>query len=487
MKLICESSIRKEDEPVDKQNLLRQLPAVHELVNRCAHTCCPSHLLTAAARDVLARWRARILEQGIAPPGIDELVAETEVLVEARLRRSLQPVINATGVILHTNLGRAPLSEAACEAVAGVVRGYCNLEIDLETGGRGERYSHVEKLLCDLTGAQAALVVNNNAAAVFLVLHALARGKEIIVARGELVEIGGSFRIPEIMAQSGAILREVGTTNKTYSRDYERAIGPETALLLKVHTSNFRVLGFTREVSRQELVAIGRSYRIPVMEDAGSGVFVDLPQFRAAGEPLVRESLAAGVDLVTCSGDKLLGGPQAGIIAGRASLIRALRESPLLRVLRVDKMTLAALEATLRACLDGSAAGTIPVLQMISLGAPELERRAADLKELLSASLGDECDLELEAGVSRVGGGSLPLTELPTTLLSLRPEKVTAVSLADRLRRGEPPVIVRIHEERILIDPRTLAPGEEKLLATALQAALRGGPGAPAVSENAGR
>lgn len=471
---------------MDKRDRLRQLPAVHELVNRCSGAGCPAHLLTAAARQVLERWRKKILENGIDPPAPEELAAETAALVRSRLSPSLRPVINATGVVLHTNLGRAPLSEAACQAVAAVAGGYCNLEIDLETGGRGERYSHVEELLCDLTGAQAALVVNNNAAAVFLALHVLARGREVVVGRGELVEIGGSFRIPEIMAQSGAVLREVGTTNKTYPCDYEQAIGPETALLLKVHPSNYRVVGFTREVSRQELVAVGRSYRIPVMEDAGSGVFFELPQFLASGESLVRESLAAGVDLVTCSGDKLLGGPQAGIIVGRAGLVQALKESPLLRVLRVDKMTLAALEATLHAYLEGRAEESIPVLRMISLKSSELEKRATFLKELLSASLGDECEVELKPGSSRVGGGSLPLAELPTVLVALRPGKMTAASLAERLRRGDPPVVVRICEDRVIIDPRTLAPGEEEQLAAALKAALRGEPGTPAGEEKAG-
>ncbi len=471
---------------MDKRDRLRQLPAVHELVNRCSGAGCPAHLLTAAARQVLERWRKKILENGVDPPAPEELAAETAALVRSRLSPSLRPVINATGVVLHTNLGRAPLSEAACQAVAAVARGYCNLEIDLETGGRGERYSHVEELLCDLTGAQAALVVNNNAAAVFLALHVLARGREVVVGRGELVEIGGSFRVPEIMAQSGAILREVGTTNKTYPRDYERAIGPETALLLKVHPSNYRVVGFTREVSRQELVAIGRSYRIPVMEDAGSGVFFDLLEFREAGESLIGESLAAGVDLVTCSGDKLLGGPQAGIIVGRADLVQALKESPLLRVLRVDKMTLAALEATLRLYLEGKAEEAVPVLRMISLKNSEIERRTIFLKGMLSASLGEECKLEIMPGSSRVGGGSMPLAELPTTLLSLRPGKMTAASLAGRLRRGDPPVIVRIWEDRVIIDPRTLAPGEEEQLAAALKAALRGEPGTPAGEEKAG-
>lgn len=454
---------------MDKKSLLRQLPAVHELVSQCSDISCHPHLLAEAARKVVNRWRSVILEDGVSLPDQEKMAAEVEALVRARLRRSLRPVLNTTGIILHTNLGRAPLSEKALKAVLEVAQGYCNLEIDLDSGERGERYSHVEGLLCYLTGAEAALVVNNNAAAVFLALSTLACGQEVVVSRGELVEIGGSFRIPEIMAASGAVLREVGTTNKTHPWDYKAAIGPETALLLKVHPSNFRVVGFTGEVSRRELVKIGHSYQIPVMEDIGSGVFVDLQEMGVGPEPTVQESLAAGIDLVTFSGDKLLGGPQVGVVVGRANLIEQLKVNPLLRVLRVDKMTMAALEATLHAYLDGSAIDTIPVLKMLSQNPAEIKRRAASLKEILSASLNEYCFLQLEQGVSRAGGGALPLIELQTTLVSVHPKKISATVLANRLRHGDPPVIVRIHDDRILIDARTLAPREEKLLAEALQ------------------
>jgi L-seryl-tRNA(Ser) seleniumtransferase len=350
-----------------KQELLRRLPAVHELVNSCELTGCSPQLLTTAARDVLSYWRTGIMEEGLVPPDFDILAAEVAAAAEKMMRQNLRPVVNATGVVLHTNLGRAPLSEVACQAVLDVARGYSNLEMDLDSGERGERYSHVEELLCRLTGAEAALVVNNNAGAVLLSLHALAKGKEVVVARGELVEIGGSFRIPEIMAQSGAVLREVGTTNRTNPRDYEQAISPDTALILKVHPSNFRVLGFTREVRRQELAAIGQKYQIPVMDDLGSGVLVNLQDYGIDPEPTVQDTLAAGIDLVTISGDKLLGGPQSGIILGRADLIRQLKDDQLLRVLRVDKMTLAALEATLRAYLQEDTHKNIPVLRMLSL------------------------------------------------------------------------------------------------------------------------
>jgi L-seryl-tRNA(Ser) seleniumtransferase len=384
------------------------------------------------------------------------------------MKTSLRPVINASGVVLHTNLGRAPLSDAAIKAVTNVARGYCNLEMDLDSGERGERYSHVEKLLCELTGAEAALVVNNNAGAVLLALHALAREKEVVVARGELVEIGGSFRIPEVMAQSGAVLREVGTTNRTYPRDYERAVGTDTALFLKVHPSNFRVVGFTREVMRRELVEVGRRHQIPVMEDLGSGVFVDLQQYGIDPEPTVQETLAAGIDIVTVSGDKLLGGPQAGIILGRAEMVQLLKEDPLLRALRIDKMTLAALEATLRAYLQEDVQKKVPVLRMLSITAAELEKKAVELKDLLTGTL-KNCNILLKPGVSRAGGGSLPLAELPTTLVAIYPKEISPVNLAERLRQGDPPVVVRLQDEGVLIDPRTLLPGDEEVLAKALQ------------------
>lgn len=455
---------------MEKEKLLRQLPAVHELVSCCEPTGDQPHLLTTAAREVLSRWRTAIIQKGLEPPDLGSLAAEVTALVDKKMKMSLRPVINASGVVLHTNLGRAPLSDAACEAVLNVARGYCNLEMDLDSGERGERYSHVERLLCELTGAEAALVVNNNAGAVLLALHALASGKEVVVARGELVEIGGSFRIPEIMAQSGAVLREVGTTNRTYPRDYERALGDETALILKVHPSNFRVVGFTREVRRQELVAVGQRHQIPVMEDLGSGVLVDLQQYGIAPEPAVQETLAAGVDMVTVSGDKLLGGPQAGIILGRAELVKLLKDDPLLRALRVDKMTLAALEATLKAYLEKSTQ-SVPVLRMLLMDEAELEKKALELKEMLTGTL-KSCDMILKSGISRAGGGSLPLAELPTTLVVLYPEKISATTLAERLRRGAPPVVVRLQDDGVLIDPRTILPGDEEALVKALQLAM---------------
>lgn len=458
---------------MERGQLVRQLPAVHELIRACGlEKEYPSRLITAVSRDVLSRWRRGILEEGAVPPDLEALAEEVRKAVKERYIPKLRPVINATGVVLHTNMGRAPLSESAQEALLSVARGYCNLEIDLKTGLRGSRYEHVEEVLTFLTGAEAALVVNNNAAAVLLLLQALARGKEVIVSRGELIEIGGSFRIPDIMAQSGALLREVGTTNKTYPQDYERAISQDTALILKVHPSNYRVLGFSREVSRSELVALGRKHNIPVAEDLGSGVFVDLRQYGVGSEPTVQESLAEGVDVVTFSGDKLLGGPQAGIIVGRSQILDILKKHPLLRALRVDKLVLAALEATLREYLKEHPEAFLPVLRMLTIPHSRLRERAAAFKEKIAGFLGDRCVLVLKDGVSPVGGGALPLTELPASLVVIYPKDVGASEIAARLRMGKPPVLVRVQDEGILIDLRTVLDEDDDILAKAVESAF---------------
>ncbi|MGD0154133.1 MAG: L-seryl-tRNA(Sec) selenium transferase [Thermacetogeniaceae bacterium] len=456
----------------------RQLPAVHELAKKAASGAerhYPLGVLTEVARDVLESWRRAILEQGQAPPELNDLVADVRRRVEAKLRLNLRPVINATGVVLHTNLGRAPLSADACAAIGRVARGYCNLEYDLETGQRGSRYSHVERLLTALTGAEAALVVNNNAAAVLLVLHSLARGREVVVSRGELVEIGGSFRIPEVMAQSGAILKEVGATNKTHPRDYERAIGPETAMLLKVHPSNYRIVGFTRQVTNEELVSLAAKHQVPVVEDLGSGALIDLHKLGVGPEPTVQDSLAAGVDIVTFSGDKLLGGPQAGLIVGRAEQLRVLKENPLLRALRVDKFTLAALEATLQAYLKEEAEQVLPVLRMLTTTPVILQRRAGQLQKQLTTRLGMSCSVSLRRGFSRVGGGALPMVELPTSLVELRLPHMSAATLSERLRQGNPPVLVRVQDDCVLLDPRTVSEEEAGLLLEAVASLIEAG------------
>jgi len=406
-------------------------------------------LLVSAARSALARAREEI--KAGADPGdlVERVELELAATREARLRRT----INATGVIIHTNLGRAPLAQEALERVRAVAAGYSNLEYDLGEGGRGSRQDHVAPILRRLTGAEAALVVNNNAAAVLLALAALAEGREVLVSRGELIEIGDGFRIPDVLARSGARLREVGTTNRTRAADYERAIGPETALLLRVHQSNFRVVGFTEQPRLAELVRVGRAHGLPVVDDLGSGVLVELED-----EPSARDALAAGADLVCFSGDKLLGGPQAGIIVGRGELVERLRRHPLQRALRADKLTLAALEATLALYLEPeSAARRIPVLRMLVEPVEAVEARA----ERLSAIVGGE----VEQTVGRVGGGALPLAELPSFACAVEEE------LAEPLRRGEPPVVALVRDGRCLLDCRTIADSEVDEVASAVTAA----------------
>ena len=406
-------------------------------------------LLVSAARSALARAREEI--KAGADPG--DLVGRVELELAATREARLRRTINATGVIIHTNLGRAPLAQEALERVSAVAAGYSNLEYDLGEGGRGSRQDHVAPILRRLTGAEAALVVNNNAAAVLLALAALAEGREVLVSRGELIEIGDGFRIPDVLARSGARLREVGTTNRTRAADYERAIGPETALLLRVHQSNFRVVGFTEQPRLAELVRVGRAHGLPVVDDLGSGVLVELED-----EPSARDALAAGADLVCFSGDKLLGGPQAGIIVGRGELVERLRRHPLQRALRADKLTLAALEATLALYLEPeSAARRIPVLRMLVEPVEAVEARA----ERLSAIVGGE----VEQTVGRVGGGALPLAELPSFACAVEEE------LAEPLRRGEPPVVALVRDGRCLLDCRTIADSEVDEVASAVTAA----------------
>ena len=377
----------------------------------------------------------------------------------------LTPVINATGVVLHTNLGRAPLSEETIAAMESASRGYNNLEFDLETGERGSRHVLIEPLLCRLTGAEAALAVNNNAAAVLLALTAFARRKEVIVSRGQAVEIGGGFRVPEVMRQSGAKLIEVGTTNCTYIRDYEEAVTPRTAAFLRVHTSNFLVVGHTHTVTLEELVAAGKRCQVPVFDDLGSGCPLDTRPFGLAPEPAIRESISAGADLVLFSGDKLLGGPQAGIIAGKKIYIDKLKKHPLVRAMRMDKTRLAGLAATLLHYIKGEALTKVPVWKMISMPLEEIDRRA----KLWADAAGGL--VKVIDGESLIGGGSLPGTSLPTRLLAIGdPQKpALAQKLARRLRAFDPPVIGRISENSLLLDPRTVMPAEDEIMVRALK------------------
>lgn len=436
-------------------------------------------VVVESIRKVLGEKRRTILqgaEEEAAAAGSltpDQWTDAVEEAVAATLRPSLRPVINATGVVLHTNLGRAPLSEEALRNLVEIAGGYSNLEFNLETGERGSRYEHVEELLCRVSGAESGLVVNNNAGAVLLALNSVAEGKEVVVSRGQLVEIGGSFRIPDVMRKSGARLVEVGTTNRTHLRDYEQAITAETALLLKVHTSNFRILGFTAEVPLKDLAALGVARGLPVMEDLGSGSFIDLSPYGIEHEPTVQETLQAGVDVVTFSGDKLLGGPQAGILLGKKKYIDRIKKNPLNRALRIDKLTLAGLEATLKVYLDPTQVmKALPALGMLIWPAEEVKKRARRFLRRLGREGLEEYKVSLREDSSQVGGGALPLQALPTWVVAIRPLTLSAASLEERLRKSAPPVIARVKEEEVLLDLRTVAEEEEATLLEAVKKAL---------------
>lgn len=499
-----------------KQTLLRALPAVDELMRQDAvargSAGLPAPLVAQAVREALADVRADVLREkaasdtgafgntthaqarrvvakaaeALSPDGSEEAKSEatsgaTSVhrLAEraalkrlAALRRSLLGrVVNGTGVILHTNLGRAPLSKRALQAVADVSRGYSNLEYDVPSGRRGLRDLHGETLLTALTGAEAALVVNNNAAAVLLVLSALAEGREVVLSRGEMIEIGGAFRIPEVMEQSGAILKEVGTTNRTHLTDYENALGEDTGAILKVHPSNYKVVGFTAQVDAQALAPLARHHGVPLIEDLGSGVLVSTQKYGLAPEPTVQSRIAAGIDVVTFSGDKLLGGPQAGIIVGTKAFIEACRRHPLARALRVDKMTLAALQATLLDYLDDNHK-SIPIYEMMGATIPSLRERTEAIvekvREAAASAGGPAIDIRIVDTQSTVGGGSLPEETLPSVALALRGSGGSAEGLAEALRLGQPAIVGRVEGDTVLLDLRTIAPEDDAPLADAL-------------------
>lgn len=460
-----------------KQALLRQLPSVDSLMRHedilDLLSKYPHGLVLECVREVLEDFRKEVIrmEQPDLGPDNSMLISQIACLVDDRYPPNFRQVINATGVILHTNLGRAPMSQKAAEAALWAGSRYSNLEMNLNTGDRGSRLKHVEVLLKRLTGAEACLVVNNNAAAVLLALNTLAKDREVIVSRGQMVEIGGGFRIPEVMKQSGARLVEVGATNRTYLSDYQCAVTENTALLLKVHTSNYQIVGFASECSPSELADFGRGIGIPVMVDLGSGCLVDLQAMGIDGEPKVSDVVGAGVDIVTFSGDKLLGGPQAGIIAGREEYIVAMKINPLARALRIDKMTLAALEATLREYLWGSPEGEIPVLAMLSVSQDELAARGKLLQQQLQGVPGIET--YLIRGESQAGGGALPLQELPTFLVSASVPGVSPEALAAGLRRGNPPVITLIRDDSVLFDVRTMDDQEINIVAQCLDRVVR--------------
>ena len=453
---------------------LRRLPSVDKVISderiKQLRVHYPHDLIVDLVRRRLEEARLSITH-GRPSPSLDKIVDSIQNELQSLEQLSLRPVINAGGIILHTNLGRAPLSKEARTAMEVVAAGYCNLEFDLDSGTRGSRDVHIEKLLCQLTGAEAALVVNNNASAVLLALTALAKRKEVIVSRGQAVEIGGGFRIPDVMRQSGAKLVEVGTTNCTYIYDYEQAISPRTAALLRIHASNFRVEGFTHSVAIEEMVALGKKHDIPVLDDLGSGCLLDTTAFGLAAEPTVQQSVSLGVELACFSGDKLIGGPQAGIIVGSKALVGKLRKHALVRAVRIDKIRLAGLAATLIHYLKGEAVDKIPVWRMISAPLDEVNRRAS----LWAKALGDLA--HVVEGETMVGGGSLPGGTLPTRLVAIDGKQGRGnivLSLTRKLRHNTPPVIGRISDDVLLLDPRTVLGEEDNIVLQAIKTATAG-------------
>lgn len=461
-----------------KQEILAKIPQVEQLLQedklQTLQRRLPRQVVVDGVRSTLQRLRKQILssEEAWFPEDYlqrGQIVQRVIDELEQMLRPSLHRVINATGVVVHTNLGRSPLAREAGEQIGDIASSYSNLEIDEGSGSRGHRYSHVQELLCKLTGAEDAIVVNNNAAAVLLMLAGAAQGKDVIVSRGEQVEVGGSFRIPEVMRQSGCRLVEVGATNKTYLRDYAEAIGPETGALLKVHTSNYRVVGFTAEVPREELVALAHRHQLPALEDLGSGSLVDLSRYGLSYEPTIPAVIEAGMDIVSCSGDKLLGGPQAGIILGKRAYVEKLRFHPLNRALRIDKLTLAALEATLKLYLDEEQAmQRVPVLRMLSLPLDIIEKRAQDMRIGLVMQLGERARVTVENAFSTVGGGALPLEQIDSKVVAIQPRDISVDRLDQLLRSYRVPVFSRIAKEALLLDLRTVADEELKLLSEAV-------------------
>jgi len=468
------------------KELLRQLPSIDDILkeNRTLAwlETYPRVLVLEAIRTAVDRQRKTILQAGKKDaegkagkaPSLTSILDDTEVILRELSEPSLMPVINATGVVVHTNLGRSILSEKALLRIVEVSRSYSNLEYDILAGERGKRYVHVESMLKRLTGVESATAVNNNAAAVLLCLNTLARGKEVIVSRGELVEIGGSFRVPDVMERSGAMLREVGTTNKTHLKDYEKALNDQTALILKVHTSNYKIIGFTKEVSPEELFLLGKKHNIPVMWDLGSGSFIDLSIYGVGSEPTVQQAVNAGVDIITFSGDKLLGGPQAGLILGKKSYLDLIRSNPLARALRIDKLTLAALDATLNQYLDKEkAVREIPTLWMLTQPLSEIERKALLLLKGFQNIYDEGLSVSMQDDHSQSGGGALPTGNFPTKTVCLRHGRLSANRIESSLRLGQPHIITRIKDDLVIFDPRTLNDEEIRKIVEAMGKILK--------------
>ncbi len=465
----------------DRKKLFSKLPKVDEvlsydeiiqLINRI-----PRQIVVETIREEIDYIRQSILDENITIDKINKQISSIVSIVQEKTiqkaEMKFKKVVNATGTVIHTNLGRSLIGDKIIEHVMEMTTNYSNLEYDLEKGARGSRYSHVENIITRVTGAESALIVNNNAAAVMLTLSTLAKNKEVVVSRGELVEIGGSFRVPDVMEQSGAKLVAVGTTNKTHTRDYLSAISEETAALLKVHTSNYRVLGFTSSVSLDELVSIGKGHNIPVFEDIGSGVLIDLRKYGLTYEPTVQESIKAGIDIVTFSGDKLLGGPQAGIIIGKREYIEEMKKNPLTRAIRVDKFTLSCLEATLRLYLnEKTAIKEIPTLRMITTSFEELERKANKLYSLIKSTVGNRVEVNIVNETSQVGGGSMPLEKIPTKAIVLYYENGSIASLERKLRQLETPIITRIYKDKMYLDLRTIKENDFNIVADGINKCL---------------
>lgn len=464
---------------MNRRDLLKKLPKVDEILSKEKINGIiekfPRSTIVEAIRNRIDEVRKTILSLRDKELidfnfNVDKLIEDIIFDIEKKNKMNLRRVINATGVVLHTNLGRALISEEVIKDITDVACNYSTLEFDVDTGKRGSRYSHIEEIICELTGAEAALVVNNNAAAVLLVLNTIAKEKEVVVSRGQLVEIGGSFRVPEVMAQSGAVLKEVGATNKTHIYDYENNINENTAAILKVHTSNYKILGFCKEVGIEEMVELGKKCDIPVIEDIGSGTFIDFSKYGITYEPTVLESISKGADIVTFSGDKLLGGPQAGIIVGKKKYIKRMKKNQLTRALRVDKMTLTALEATLRLYLDkDKALENIPTLRMLTMDIDRIKEKAETLlNKILEKS--KSIEVSLIEGSSQVGGGAMPLEELPTYLISINPKEISTKKIEEFLRGYTIPIICRINEDKVLLDVRTIKEDEFDTIVTAIKA-----------------
>lgn len=466
---------------MNKGELFKKIPKVDELLENSIiieqMEAYPRVTILEAIRKELDKLREIIKQADSEFEKIDTYIASLPNKIAYEIVKAneshLKRVINATGTIVHTNLGRSLLAESAVKKVAEVAQGYSNLEYNLEAGKRGSRYSHVEELLGKITGAESAIVVNNNASAVMLILSTLSKNKEAIVSRGELVEIGGSFRVPAVMEQSGAKLVDVGTTNKTHPEDYIEAINEETGVLLKVHTSNYRIMGFTESVGLDELVKIGREHNVPVVEDIGSGVLIDLSKYGLEHEPTVQESIEAGIEILSFSGDKLLGGPQAGIIVGKKEYIDKMKKNPLTRAIRIDKFTIAALEETLKLYLDEEVAiNSIPTIKMATMGMQKLEEKSDELFKLIT-ELDIAAKIEIVDQVSQIGGGAMPMSELPTKAIEIRPENMNVALLEKRLRNYKNPIITRVYKNTLLLDVRTISESEYKIVVEALETVFK--------------